>query len=181
MVCKAKSTLKKDQKDFLEKDLRLKQALAAWHADQKKSKEDRLSASKIAKEYGVPPQTLSDHINKKHLPQREYIQSLQTLLPAQEEELVVLIQTLDSWGMPPARMEIKRLASSILNRGHTGASRFVDDSWFDRFISRHQQELTSRWTSPLDKARADGLNVVTWKLIDSEPQLVGTTVYNLAT
>lgn len=163
MVCKAKSILKKDQKAFLEKDLRLKQAVAAWHEEQKKPKEDRLSASKIAQSFQIPPQTLSDHVNKKHLPQLKYIQSRQTLTPVQEEELVVSIQTLDSWGMPPGRMEIKKLANSILNRGHTGASRQVDDSWFKRFLSRHQKELCSRWSSPLDKARADGLNAITWK------------------
>lgn len=142
----------------------LSNAQAAWQAEQQKpSGVKKASMCQIAAEFGVPQQTLSDHINGKHRNQLEAAESRQKLNPQQEDALVELIVQLDKGAMPARRSDIEGYANAILNRGHRGATKAVGKSWIDGFFVRHREEIGTRWTSPLDKARADGLNPTTIK------------------
>lgn len=129
----------------------------------KRPKEERLSQARVAKDFGVSPQTLNDHVLKKHITQKDYHASRQLLSMKQEDELVHAIQLLDSRGMPVERRDAERMANEIINCGHRGGKQHICDGWFKRFLVRHHAMLSGRWSSPLDKNRADGLNETTAK------------------
>jgi hypothetical protein len=129
----------------------------------KNPKETRLSSRKIAGNFGIPTSTLNDHILKKCLTQKAYLEKHQKLNPQQEKELVIAIQVADSWGMPLKQQDVEQMANDILNRGHKGSKVEVRDGWFECFYIWHQEELASQWSSPLDKKQTDGLNGVTVK------------------
>ena len=137
---------------------RLGLAVEAWNA-QKEDTFDGIKRSmrQLAAEYDVAQQTLSDRLNGKHRPQKEFLESLQTLTPAQENTLVELIHQLDEGAMPAGRAEIEMHANALINRGKRGGNRSVGKRWADKFLARHHSEIGARWSSPLDKARSNGL------------------------
>lgn len=140
----------------------LLKAQAAWRVEQQKpSGVKKASMRSIAADFGVPQQTLSDHITGKHRHQLEAAASRQKLNSQQEDALVELIVQLDEGAIPASRSDIEGYANTILNQAHKGSTKRVGKRWIDGFFVRHRDEIGARWTSPLDKARADGLNPVT--------------------
>lgn len=86
----------------------LKRALEAWKAQEEGLYVgEKKSVRKLAREFGVPQQTLSDHVNNKHRPQKEFLESLQKLTVMQEKALVELLQQLDEGAMPASRADIE--------------------------------------------------------------------------
>jgi hypothetical protein len=74
--------------------------------------------------------------------QEEYTKQ-QKLSPQQERELVRYTETLTERRMPPNREIIRNFASTV-------AKEPVSESWVTRFINRHQDQLTPRWTIAMD-------------------------------
>ena len=163
MVCVPKSTKEKGWDALRARSAQLEKALKVWKLEQLKPAESRLSARNISWEYGVPVSTLHDHINKKHERQAVYLEGRQLLNGRQESELVEVIQALDRWDVPPSGDDIEGMANEILNCGHRAGRKTVGKGWLERFVIRKAPQITSRWASPLDKKRTDGLNIMTWK------------------
>ena len=158
MVKIAQSKKVKAHDDLQNRTDKLDSALRAWQAQEDDSFNGvRLSMRKLADKFDVAQQTLSDRIRKKHRPQKEYLETKQKLTVAQEKALVELLQQLDEGAMPAGRAEIEMHAHAILNRAKRGGNQSVGKRWVDQFIARHCSELGARWSSPLDKARSNGL------------------------
>jgi hypothetical protein len=68
------------------------------------------------------------------------------LSPQQELELVRYIQGLTERALPPTREMIQNFASSVSGFDHS-------DPWVSRFLSQNKDNLTSQWTTGMDRNR----------------------------
>ena len=91
MVCIAKADAKKSRKKLKTRHCQLEKALTTWRLEQRKPEAQRLSARKIAQQFGVAVSTLNDHVLRKHRPQKTFLETLQKLTARQERELVTVI------------------------------------------------------------------------------------------
>jgi hypothetical protein len=161
MTGTAKNEARKRAEKRAGRELRLEYALTEWYDQDSKPREEWVSAREIAKKFGVAPSTLNDHINKKHALQTIYLGKRQKVPPKAEEEVVQWIIDMDCAGMPPSFEDIHRVLTYVLNRGHRNGTQTVSVSMVKRFLVRNASRINSRWSSPLDKNRADGLNEIT--------------------
>ena len=105
---------------------------------------------KIADKHGVDRSTLSRNHRRVSGSVEQKNINQQHLTPEEEAELVAYIDDLTEQHLPPTREMIQSFASSI-------AGKLVSESWVTRFINRHSDELTPRWTSAMaaDRVAAD--------------------------
>jgi hypothetical protein len=68
------------------------------------------------------------------------------LQPEQEAELVKYREVLTERKFPPTRAMVQNYTSDI-------AGRPVCGSWVTRFLHRRQDELTSQWSTSMDRKR----------------------------
>lgn len=140
----------------------LAEALEDWKNEQTLPEgEKKRSLTCIAREHNVARSTLYDHTNDGHRTKSEYQRTCQKLTDAQEECLVEIACTLDEGGMQCDRKELTRYAETMLNRGKRGGKITLGLRWPDGFMVRHRDRLGTRWTSPLDRARTNGLTPIT--------------------
>lgn len=118
----------------------------------------------VAALHNISQSSLSRHLaNPDARDHKSFIQSLQKLKVAQEDTLVELINTMDEWGLGPESTDIRQYADAILNRGKRKGdqNKKLGANWVHNFLDRHQDRLAPRWSSPLDRKRANGLNPIT--------------------
>jgi hypothetical protein len=111
---------------------------------------NKLCYQSIADNHGVDCTTLSRRHQGVQTPiATKNINQLKVNLH-QEEELVQYIVDLTECHLPPTREMIKNFAHGI-------AKVDVSETWVTRFLQRHKDVLTSRWTSPMaaDRHAAD--------------------------
>jgi len=107
---------------------------------------EKLCYQKIATRHGVDRSTLSRRHKQIQAPRATKDTNQQKLNPQQEEELVKYIEGLTARRLPPTRDMIRNFASTI-------AREPVSDSWVTRFINKHKDRLTPRWTTAMDSVR----------------------------
>ena len=114
---------------------------------------DKIPWQKIADKHGVVRSTLTRRHRRETRSRDEVSTSQQNLQPQQEAELVKYIEGLTERKLPPTREMVQNFASDIA--GHP-----VSESWVTRFLHRHQIELTSQWSTSMDRQRhaADSSN-----------------------
>jgi hypothetical protein len=100
----------------------------------------------IAKKHGVARSTLSRKHRGVSGSRAEASLARRNLQPEQEAELVKYIERLTERKLPPTREMVQNYASDIA--GHP-----VSESWVARFLHRHQDELTSQWSTSMDRKR----------------------------
>ncbi|KAF1360848.1 hypothetical protein EJ07DRAFT_176935 [Lizonia empirigonia] len=100
----------------------------------------------IAKKHGVDRSTLSRKHQGVSGSRAEAGLARRNLQPEQEAELVKYIEGLTERKLPPTREMVQNYASDIA--GHS-----VSESWVTRFLHRHQDELTSQWSTSMDRQR----------------------------
>jgi hypothetical protein len=109
------------------------------------SREEGASFSyrEVAKKYNISRATLA----RRHQGRtRPHSVAHNALHPQQEKELVQYIKGLSERRLPPTRTMIRNFASSL-------AGKDVSETWVTRFMARHLSELTSRYTSGMDRKR----------------------------
>jgi hypothetical protein len=100
--------------------------------------------------YQVPRGTLTDRFNGK-LTRKAAHEHEQLLTAAQEEVLVQWIKTMAKRGLPVTPMLVRDRVADIIGGP-------VGESWVDRFKERHKDDLKVKWTTGLEKCRAECLN-----------------------
>ncbi|KAF1933116.1 uncharacterized protein M421DRAFT_53952, partial [Didymella exigua CBS 183.55] len=70
----------------------------------------------------------------------------QLLSPQQEEVLVKYIERCTRDGLPPTRSMLQNFASAVTKWE-------VSKSWITRFLHRHANKLTTKWTTRMDRER----------------------------
>ena len=111
---------------------------------------ESINYTQIAAKYGVDRTTLSRRWRGLQSSMQRKIENSRLLNDTQERALVEYIDTLTGRGLPPTRQMIRNFASEI-------AQKEAGKQWVDRFIKRHENEVLSRWATPIDiqRKRAD--------------------------
>ena len=99
---------------------------------------------KIADKHGVVRSTLTRKHRGETRSREEADLARCNLSPQQEAELVKYIEELKERKLPPSREMVRIYASDIA--GHP-----VSESWVTRFLNRHADELTSQWSTSMDR------------------------------
>ena len=100
----------------------------------------------IAKKHGVPRSRLSRMHRGVGGSRAEAGLARRNLQPEQEAELLKYIEELIERKLPPTREMVQNHASDI-------ARHPVSESWVTRFLHRHEDELTSQWSTSMDLQR----------------------------
>jgi len=108
--------------------------------------EEQSSYRQVAKTFGVDRTTLARKHRRETVSHAEVGRQQQLLNPQQEYELVVYIERCTRRGLPPTREMVQNFAETI-------AKREVSQSWVTRFLHRHSDELTIKWSAGLDRDR----------------------------
>jgi hypothetical protein len=98
----------------------------------------------IARKHGVVRSTLTRKVELGTRSHQENAVTRQNLSPQEEAELVKYIDKLTKEHLPPTREMVQDFASDIA--GHQ-----VSESWVSRFLDRHNDELTSQFTTSMDR------------------------------
>jgi hypothetical protein len=107
---------------------------------------DKFSYREVAKMFGVDRTTLSRRHRGVQRSHRAQAQHQLVLNPQQEEELVKYIERCTRDGLPPTRSMLQNLGSAV-------AQWEVSDSWITRFLHRHVDKLTTKWSAGMDRER----------------------------
>jgi hypothetical protein len=113
---------------------------------------EQIVYQKYADKYNVNRSTLSRRHRRVCKSREDSAADKQVLAPAQELELVEYIETLSRQGLPPTREMIQNFSSAV-------APWDVSETWVTRFLHRHNLDLTTQWSTGLDRPRhqADSL------------------------
>jgi hypothetical protein len=150
-----------------ETEARLQQAITEYDKRQKKDPNDSKSSLRcVAKDFGIPRQTLKDRLDGKVARNKAHEQ-LMNLTIREETELVHWITLLTQRGYAPRYCTVRELAEIIRNRRVIGVN---DDDiqlvtynafgrdWVARFMSRHPQ-LESARRKLIEAARIKDVSV----------------------
>lgn len=107
---------------------------------------DKFPYREVAKMLGVDRTTLSRRHRGVQRSHRAQAQHQLVLNPQQEEKLVKYIERCTRDGLPPTR-------SMLQNLGNAVAQWEVSDSWITRFLHRHIDKLTNKWSTGMDRER----------------------------
>jgi hypothetical protein len=102
--------------------------------------------TRIAENHGVVRSTLT----RKHRGETRSVHdahlALRNLSPQEEAELINYIEQLTADHLPPTREMVQNFASNIA--GHP-----VSMSWVDRFVNKNSEQLTTQWSTSMDRDR----------------------------
>jgi hypothetical protein len=104
------------------------------------------SYREVAKQFNVSRATLSRRHQGRTQSYATASQQRQLLNPQQEEELVRYIERCTERGLPSTREMIANFASAV-------AKREVSHAWISRFLHRHEEQLTTKWSAGIDRNR----------------------------
>jgi len=108
---------------------------------------DKFSYRQVAKIFGVDRTTLSRRHKGAQLSKAEQAaQDRRNLNLQQEHELVLYIERCTRRGLPPTREMIQNFAATIVKNE-------VSTAWVSRFLHRHADELTIKWSTGIDCKR----------------------------
>jgi hypothetical protein len=107
---------------------------------------EQSSYHQVAKKFGVDRTTLSRGHQGVTQSDAAMAESQQLLTPQQELELVLYIGEFTTRGSPPTREIVQNFASAV-------AKQEVSESWVTRFLHRHSDQLTTKWSAGLDCQR----------------------------
>jgi transposase len=108
--------------------------------------EEEFSYREVAKKFKVGRTTLSRRHQGTQRSNETWGRDKQLLSPQQEHELVLYIEICARRGLPPTREMIQNFASTITKCE-------VSQSWVTRFLHRHKDELTIKWSPRTDRDR----------------------------
>jgi hypothetical protein len=117
----------------------------AIEAMKREGEGEEIGYVEVAKKYGVDESTLRRRHQGKCTTRAEAAQMRQKLNPKQEE-LCKYINTLTERALPPTRMMVASFASQI-------SKKEVGVNWVSRFLKRHQDKLSPKWTTGMDCVR----------------------------
>jgi transposase-like protein len=132
----------------------------------------------IAREFGVDHVTLGRDLNSKHRSIDEFNASKTKLSAVQEAELV-------RWAISLADRNLSLTPTlvheqALLLYQSTKPEGTLGTSWTNRFLDRHQDELSRHWSRPLDKVRAMSATPASIKrYFDTYKSIVGENGENI--
>ncbi|KAF1923283.1 uncharacterized protein M421DRAFT_11464, partial [Didymella exigua CBS 183.55] len=118
---------------------------------------DKLVYTHIAEKHGVDRSTLSRAHQGVQGPRRVAHENKRKLNKQQEADLVKYIEELSARHLPPTRRMVQNFASSV-------ALQPCSDSWVNRFLHRHRDQLTSQWATGMDSNRHNAESAYKYKL-----------------
>lgn len=143
----------------------------------------RLSIRKSAEKYGVPKSTLQRKFRGVHIksPGRQT-----AFTAAQEKYILSGILTAARWGFPLTKIDVRRVASSYLERKGMRVPTFKNNvpgkAWIDSFLIRHKHAVSNRLSENIKRSRAavtkDTLNQYFDKLYASLTNVPESNVLN---
>lgn len=146
----AKAKTAQDKAQDAENETRMQEALAAVVASGLTPMgRPKLSLRAAAKQYNVPPTTLTGRYNGRTTCANGHIDQ-QKLTPSQENVLKDWIKVMGVRGVPLTMAAVAEYASSIVEEE-------VTVNWARKFRARHP-DLKARWTTALESCRARCLN-----------------------
>jgi hypothetical protein len=104
------------------------------------------SIQEVADKHSVWRSTMQRRMDGQIVPRTEHTTNTRKLSPQQEDELVLYIESLTARRLPPTRAMIQNFASEV-------ARERVSERWVSRFLVRHHDSLTPRWTDAMDRDR----------------------------
>lgn len=105
-----------------------------------------LSYWEVAKKFNVDRTTLSRHHQGIQGTNEEMGRAQQLLNPQQEEKLVKYIEKCTERGLPRTREMIQNFGSAV-------AKQEVSKGWATRFLNRHADKITPKWSAGIDRNR----------------------------
>jgi hypothetical protein len=119
---------------------------AAIEAYESQELGEQLSIQEVADNYGVWRSTMQRRMDGQSVPRAEHTTNTRKLSPQQDDKLVLYIESLTARRLPPTRAMVQNLASEE-------ARERVSERWVSRFLIRHNDSLTPRWTDAMDRDR----------------------------
>ena len=119
--------------------------------------DEKLVYTNIAEKHGVLRTTLSCAHRGVQVPRHIEYHNNRKLNDQQEYDLLKYIKRLTARHLPPTRTMVQNFASTV-------AQGRVSESWVTRFLHRHQDQLTSQWTSAMDSNRHNAESGYKYKL-----------------
>jgi hypothetical protein len=104
------------------------------------------SSIPVADDHGLWRSTMQRRMAGQIVPRAEHTTNTRKLSPQQEDELVLYIESLTARRFLPTRAMIQDFASKV-------AHKRVSERWVSRFLIRHNNSLTPRWTDAMDRDR----------------------------
>ncbi len=118
--------------------------------------EGKISKTKVAKQYGLPPSTFFDRINGK-TSKKESAAERQRLTPGEEKAVMDWIKRLQNWGWPTRVEQVRFLTQELCQKKGDDAP--IGINYTQKFMNRHK-DLKSKYIPPLDKERANAQDPV---------------------
>jgi hypothetical protein len=106
----------------------------------------QFSYLKIADTYKIQHSTLRRRHQGKTQSLAHKAELQQNLSPQQEAKLVQYIEGLSERGLPSTREMVRNFGSAV-------AQEEVSEAWVTRFLKRNKANLTSKWTTGIDRNR----------------------------
>ena len=107
---------------------------------------EKIPWTKIADKHGVVRSTLTRKWRGETRSVKDAHLAQQNLSPQEEAELIKYIERLTADHLPPTREMVQNFASDI-------AGKRVSMSWVDRFVNRYSEQLTTQWSTSMDRDR----------------------------
>lgn len=155
MVFHAKSDRIKKQRSREKEEEAYEKATAAYRHEQETAAKPR-GLRYFANLFQVDHNTLGRRVKGKRT-QAEYAASRQKLTVAQERVLVEFIKESADRGFPLNHESIIMYGNAIL-QATQGLDAELGRQWIWAFLDRHEAELQTHWSKPLDSQRARALN-----------------------
>jgi hypothetical protein len=156
MVYRAKSNNVKRLRARKKHDAIMQKAIDAYRKGKQEAR-TRTGLRAIAAEHGVSYVTLSRQV-KGGRSISEFNASKQKISKVEENVLVQFIKESADRGFPMSHKTIAFHANAILQSHLGDGYEPVGESWIFRFLDRHEDELQTHWSKPLDMQRARALN-----------------------
>ena len=163
MVYRAKSSNVKCLRARKKHDAIMQKAVDAYRKGKQEAK-TQMGLRAIASKHGVNYVTLSRQA-KGGRSISEFNASKQKISKVEENVLVQFIKESADRGFPMSHQAIAFHADAILQSRLGDGYEPVGESWIFRFLDRHEDELQTHWSKPLNMQRARALNpevVDTW-------------------
>lgn len=116
----------------------------------------KVSKTKVAKQYGLPPSTFFDRINGKPS-RKESDAERQRLTPGEEKAVINWIKRLQNWGWPTRVEQVRFLTQELCQKKGDNAP--IGINYTQKFMNRHK-DLKTKYIPPLDKERANAQDPV---------------------
>ncbi|KIJ53755.1 hypothetical protein M422DRAFT_242002 [Sphaerobolus stellatus SS14] len=151
MPGRALSKKAQKQKKRQDSDAQMTLAIEAYKVELAGPDGKKLGLWKVTAQYGVSHATLSRLVNG-GASISTFNLSKRVLTEVEEEKLLEYMVNSANRGFPLAHKHIRQYANMLLKNRPKHTQGTVGKNWVDCFIERHNDQLQTHWSKPLDTA-----------------------------